>query len=308
MLVTCSTEYQGDEALAAAAIEALRDEPVRVIVTLADAHGVGELPQAPNVRIERFVAHGPVLQHAAAVICHSGMGIVQKAIAARVPIVAVPFGRDQPEVGRRIAESGTGVLVKHKDLSAARLKSAVREARGLRLTRELWHSGDTTSLAARRLGVQDMSIGAAASYLARYGTPVDIEDFEGHLGIAYSRAGVVSPWRMRDKDGVERELRIEPRVSLDDVQAIAEAGVAGLGLVQLPCWLLARYVAAGKLVAVKECCGVRPQAIHAVWSKTPYLPSKTRYAIDALVAEVPPINVGPDGGIGTPAVSPSLAV
>ena len=40
VLVTCSTEYQGDEALAAAAIEGLRDEPVRVIVTLADAHGV----------------------------------------------------------------------------------------------------------------------------------------------------------------------------------------------------------------------------------------------------------------------------
>src|SRR3954468_18739600 len=29
---------------AAAAIEALRDEPVRVLVTLADVHGIGELP------------------------------------------------------------------------------------------------------------------------------------------------------------------------------------------------------------------------------------------------------------------------
>ena len=55
----CSTEYQGDERLAAAAIEALRDEPVRVLVTLADAHGVGELPTADNVRVERFVAAWP---------------------------------------------------------------------------------------------------------------------------------------------------------------------------------------------------------------------------------------------------------
>ena len=126
MLVTCSTEYQGDEALAAAAIEGLRGEPVRVIVTLADAHGVGELPTADNVRVERFVPHGPVLERAAAVVCHGGMGIVQKAVAAGVPIVAVPFGRDQPEVGRRIAESGAGVLVKQKDLSADRIRSAVR--------------------------------------------------------------------------------------------------------------------------------------------------------------------------------------
>jgi MGT family glycosyltransferase len=132
VLVTCSTEYQGDEQLAAAAIEGLRDEPVRVVVTLADAHGVGSLPDAANARIERFVPHAPLLERAAAVVCHGGMGIVQKSVAAGVPIVAVPFGRDQPEVGRRIAESGAGVLVKKKDLSAARIKSAVREALTMR--------------------------------------------------------------------------------------------------------------------------------------------------------------------------------
>ena len=60
ILVTCSTEYQGDETLARAAIEGLRDEPVRVVVTLADAYGA-DLPSAPNARVERFVPHGPVL-------------------------------------------------------------------------------------------------------------------------------------------------------------------------------------------------------------------------------------------------------
>jgi UDP:flavonoid glycosyltransferase YjiC (YdhE family) len=116
----------------AGAIEGLRDEGVRVVVTLADAHGVGELPRAGNVRVERFVPHGPVLERAAAVVCHGGMGIVQKSLAAGVPVVAVPFGRDQPEVGRRIAESGTGVLVKKRDLSASRIRSAAREALTMR--------------------------------------------------------------------------------------------------------------------------------------------------------------------------------
>src|SRR4051812_28529716 len=97
----------------------------------SEGGAISWLPAADNVRVERFVPHGPVLERAAAVICHGGMGIVQKAIGAKVPIVAVPFGRDQPEVGRRIAESGTGVLVKNKDLSAQRLRSAVREARSL---------------------------------------------------------------------------------------------------------------------------------------------------------------------------------
>jgi MGT family glycosyltransferase len=127
VLVTCSTEYQGDEALAAAAIDGLRDEPVRVVVTLADAHGA-DLPSAPNARVERFVPHGPVLGRAVAVVCHGGMGIVQKSVARGVPVVAVPFGRDQPEVARRVVHSGAGVKLSAKRLTPARLRAAVREA------------------------------------------------------------------------------------------------------------------------------------------------------------------------------------
>ena len=129
VLVTCSTDYQRDERLAAVAVEALRDEPVRVIVTLADAHGAAALPRAANVRVERFVPHGPVLERAAAVVCHGGMGIVQKAVAAAVPVVAVPFGRDQPEVARRVVEAGAGVALPLKRLEPGRLREAVRTAR-----------------------------------------------------------------------------------------------------------------------------------------------------------------------------------
>jgi UDP:flavonoid glycosyltransferase YjiC (YdhE family) len=127
VLVTCSTEYQGDEALAAAAIEALRDEPVRVVVTLGDA-SAADLPAAANARCERFVPHGPVLRRAAAVVCHGGMGITEKAIAAGVPVVAVPFGRDQPEVARRVVECGAGVSLPLRRLSPQRLRAAVGEA------------------------------------------------------------------------------------------------------------------------------------------------------------------------------------
>jgi len=124
VLVTCSTEYQGDERLAAAAVEALRDAPVRLLVTLADAHATAALPRAANVRVERFVAHGPVLERAAAVICHGGMGIVQKTVAAGLPLVVVPFGRDQPEVARRVTECGAGVALPAKRLTPRRLRTA----------------------------------------------------------------------------------------------------------------------------------------------------------------------------------------
>jgi MGT family glycosyltransferase len=132
VLVTCSTDYQHDEALAVAAVEALRHEPVRVLLTLADAYDTVTLPPAGNVRVERFVPHGPVLEHAAAVVCHAGMGIVHKAVAAGVPIAAVPFGRDQPEVARRVVEAGAGVRLPARKLTPERLRAAVRQAMTMR--------------------------------------------------------------------------------------------------------------------------------------------------------------------------------
>jgi len=132
VLVTCSTDYQADEQLAICAVEALRHEPVRVVLTLADAYDTVTLPPAANVRVERFVPHAPVLERAAAVVCHSGMGIVQKAVAAGVPIAAVPFGRDQPEVARRVIEAGAGVQLPARKLTPERLRATVREALALR--------------------------------------------------------------------------------------------------------------------------------------------------------------------------------
>jgi UDP:flavonoid glycosyltransferase YjiC (YdhE family) len=43
----------------------------------------------------------------------------------------VPFGRDQPEVARRVTEAGAGVTVPLKALTPERLRAAVRAARAL---------------------------------------------------------------------------------------------------------------------------------------------------------------------------------
>jgi UDP:flavonoid glycosyltransferase YjiC (YdhE family) len=69
-----------------------------------------------------------VLERAAAVVCHGGMGIVQKAVLAGVPAAVVPFGRDQPEVARRVAEAGAGVVLPARRLTPERLRHAVRQA------------------------------------------------------------------------------------------------------------------------------------------------------------------------------------
>jgi UDP:flavonoid glycosyltransferase YjiC (YdhE family) len=81
-----------------------------------------------NGRAERFVPHGPILARASVAITHGGMGVTQKALAAGVPVVAVPFGRDQLEVARRVEVAGAGVRLPRARLGRETLRAAVRTA------------------------------------------------------------------------------------------------------------------------------------------------------------------------------------
>jgi MGT family glycosyltransferase len=129
VLATASTEFQDDGKLIESTLAGLAGEDVEVVATTA-ALDPGRFSAPPNARVERFVPHGPVLERAACVVCHGGMGITQKALAAGVPVVAVPFGRDQNEVARRVEVSGGGVRLPAGRVNAKRLRAAAREAMG----------------------------------------------------------------------------------------------------------------------------------------------------------------------------------
>jgi MGT family glycosyltransferase len=128
VIVTTSSEYQGDESLISTALQALRDRTsLCVIATVpsGDAH-YDCIPN--NARIERFVAHSHLLPRAVAVVCHAGMGITQKALTAGVPVCCVPFGRDQFEVARRVEVAGAGTLLPAAELTPDRLRVTFERA------------------------------------------------------------------------------------------------------------------------------------------------------------------------------------
>jgi UDP:flavonoid glycosyltransferase YjiC (YdhE family) len=56
------------------------------------------------------------------------MGGTQKALARGVPVCAVPFGRDQFEVARRVEVAGAGTRLPAKRLTPERLRDKVRQA------------------------------------------------------------------------------------------------------------------------------------------------------------------------------------
>ncbi|HEY2718201.1 MAG TPA: nucleotide disphospho-sugar-binding domain-containing protein [Solirubrobacteraceae bacterium] len=127
VLVTCSTEHQSDRALIDTALKALPAAGFSVIATSA-AHDPGTFDPPSGSRVVHFVAHEPILRRAACVVCHGGMGITQKALAAGVPVVVVPFGRDQYETARRVEVAAAGVRLTPRRLTPERLAHAVRGA------------------------------------------------------------------------------------------------------------------------------------------------------------------------------------
>ena len=122
-----STEFQNDGRLARAAFEALADEPFHLVATLPTA-GADGLRVPANATVLRFAPHTPILERSACAITHGGMGATQKALALGVPVCAVPFGRDQPEVARRVEVAGAGSRLPAWRLRPDRLRTKVREA------------------------------------------------------------------------------------------------------------------------------------------------------------------------------------
>jgi MGT family glycosyltransferase len=127
VLVTTSSEFQDDGRLVRVALEALADMDVHVVATLPS--GDPEEYVIPgNAHVERFLAHGPLLDRAVCAVTHGGMGATQKALARAVPVCAVPFGRDQLEVARRVDVARAGTRLPARRLTAERLRAKVAEA------------------------------------------------------------------------------------------------------------------------------------------------------------------------------------
>jgi MGT family glycosyltransferase len=125
ILVSTSSEFQNDGRLIGTALSALSQREDNLVVATVPSGDPGQHECPPNARIARFVPHGHVLPRAIAVVCHAGMGITQKALAAGVPVCAVPFGRDQLEVACRVEVAKAGVRLPAADLNPERLRVAV---------------------------------------------------------------------------------------------------------------------------------------------------------------------------------------
>ncbi|QKD05058.1 LysR family transcriptional regulator [Mesorhizobium loti] len=147
---------------------------------------------------------------------------------------------------------------------------------------------DKAGVIARRVARQDMIVCAAPAYLKNHGEPRRTEDLADHQAIVYRRLGqIVQPWLFVREGQPAQEIMPGGRLRLDDLDAIADAAVEGMGLAWLPWWLVRERIQAGALVALLPGQPHYPYDCHALWLQTPHLPRKVRLAVDALAAALP---------------------
>ena len=125
VLVGMSSTFMDHGDVLQRAATALGELPVRGVVTTGPAIPVGSIDAPANVTVVERAPHREVLRHASAVVTHAGHGTVIKALAAGVPVVAMPLGRDQLDNAARVVHHGAGLKLKPKTSSDA-IARAVR--------------------------------------------------------------------------------------------------------------------------------------------------------------------------------------
>jgi len=140
---------------------------------------------------------------------------------------------------------------------------------------------DSTLLIARHLTTQQRVICAAPAYLHSFREPKALSDIASHRCIVGTPKGPPTVWAVQGQDGL---TNITPPAThhLSDGEAMVDAAIAGLGLVQLPEALVRGAIQQGLLTAVLGDFASNVE-VHALWKRQTHLSPRVRYLVDQLV-------------------------
>ena len=142
-----------------------------------------------------------------------------------------------------------------------------------------------SSLVSRRVSAMSWCTVASPAYLARHGVPEHPQDLQSeHAVVSYfsSQTGRVLPLRFIDKKTKAPAIEIEGRrvVGVNDSNAHGAAALAGLGVIQTPCFAVRQYLQSGELVQILSAWDREPLPIHVLYPSNRHLSIKLRVFID----------------------------
>jgi MGT family glycosyltransferase len=95
--------------LVAPSMLGLADQPVMTLVSTGGSTSRASLPEVANARVADHLPYDRLLPRLAVMVTNGGMGGVQQALAAGVPLVVGGDSEDKPEVAARVAWCGAGI-------------------------------------------------------------------------------------------------------------------------------------------------------------------------------------------------------
>lgn len=172
-------------------------------------------------------------------------------------------------------------LMRHPDLTIDlllldRLVNLIEE--GVDLAFRLGPMRDST-LIARSLGPIRHRLCAAPGYMERHSVPTFPRDLRDHDCLPY---GLRESWRFV-RNGERQTIHINGRLSINNLQGLKNAALAGLGIVRLPDYMCSEDLRRERLIEILEDWSEPPTECHAVYPNSRHLPLKVRSFLDFVV-------------------------
>ncbi|HEX5656925.1 MAG TPA: LysR substrate-binding domain-containing protein, partial [Polyangiales bacterium] len=138
------------------------------------------------------------------------------------------------------------------------------------------------SLIARKLASTQLVVCGAPDYFARAGRPAAPDELVHHQCLHYTRVPFAAEWRFRGPDG-PYVVPARSSFASGDGTVLKQAALAGLGLVVLPWFMVAREVEAGTLALTLQGQRRAQIGIYALYAHKK-LPLRTRLVLNHLSA------------------------
>jgi UDP:flavonoid glycosyltransferase YjiC (YdhE family) len=130
VVVAPSTSQDPECELVRVALEALADQPVRVLATTNRHRPEVPIEVPGNAVLVDWMPYTQVMPAADVVICHGGHGTVVRGLSFGAPVLACPAVGDMAENAARVAWSGTGLSLPRRLLSSRGIRLATRRLLG----------------------------------------------------------------------------------------------------------------------------------------------------------------------------------
>ena len=140
---------------------------------------------------------------------------------------------------------------------------------------------EDSSLIARHLFDNPMLLLGSPAYLSQQGMPRAPEDLKGHNCLVYSGLKSMNVWRF-EREGQTFSVQVGGNFQSDNGDALLELALNGIGLVQLPIWMVNDHLQSGRLQQVMTDYLGQKIPFHAIYPQSRYIPLKVRCFVDFL--------------------------